>query len=264
MDERLIARKEAVPSGQEIALQPALALVLAEHLHNPAVRRQMIIPRLGLGDPGTICDLEHILPAVRVVLVGTEQPEISALHVQLHHVAQEPAHHACRFGGDGARCGQLHSVVTKIRKLQLPKQQATVRVRIGAHAAVAPGSKVGQVGPETTALVEEVLGLIALHPLFEKADVRLVLMHLAHRHLMGAPVILRALAIDLLRTGPALGRAQHDHWPAGPLRETVATRVRLDALDLADDLVQGRGHKLMHRCRLMPLDEIRRVAVAAE
>jgi XFP C-terminal domain len=35
-----------VPAGQEIALEPALALVLAEHLHDAPVRRQMIIPRL--------------------------------------------------------------------------------------------------------------------------------------------------------------------------------------------------------------------------
>ena len=38
VDERLVAGEEAVPAGQQIALQPALALVLAEHLHDAAVR----------------------------------------------------------------------------------------------------------------------------------------------------------------------------------------------------------------------------------
>jgi hypothetical protein len=28
-----------VPAGEEVALEPALALVLGEHLHDPAVRR---------------------------------------------------------------------------------------------------------------------------------------------------------------------------------------------------------------------------------
>ena len=38
VDERLVAREEAVPAGQQVALQPALALVLAEHFHHAAVR----------------------------------------------------------------------------------------------------------------------------------------------------------------------------------------------------------------------------------
>src|SRR5262245_4003503 len=87
VDERLIAREEAVPAGQEIALVPALALVLAEHLHHPPVGRQMIVPGKSVGEPGTIGDLKRILPAVRVVLVRTEKPKISFLHVQLHHIA---------------------------------------------------------------------------------------------------------------------------------------------------------------------------------
>ena len=43
-----------------------------------------------------------------------------------------------------------------------------------------------------------------------------------------------------------------------------STRIRFDALNFADDLVQGGGHQLVHLFRLMPLDEIRRVAIAAE
>jgi hypothetical protein len=86
VDERLIAREEAVPAGQEVALKPALALVLAEHLHHPPVGRQVIIPGISFRDPGTIGHLERILPAVRVILVRTEKPEIPFLHVQLHDV----------------------------------------------------------------------------------------------------------------------------------------------------------------------------------
>ena len=78
VDERLVAGEEAVPAGQQIALEPALALVLAEHLHHPAVGREVVVPREGLGDPGAVGDLEHVLPAVRVVLVGAEQPEVPA------------------------------------------------------------------------------------------------------------------------------------------------------------------------------------------
>jgi hypothetical protein len=37
VDERLVTVEEAVPAGQEVALEPALALVLGEHLHHAAV-----------------------------------------------------------------------------------------------------------------------------------------------------------------------------------------------------------------------------------
>ena len=32
-------------------------------------------------------------------------------------------------------------------------------------------------------------------------------------HLMGAPVVLHLEAVHVVRAGPALGRAQHDHGP---------------------------------------------------
>ena len=34
-----------MPAGQQIAFEPALAQVLAEHFHHPAVGRQMVVPR---------------------------------------------------------------------------------------------------------------------------------------------------------------------------------------------------------------------------
>src|SRR6516165_5540122 len=41
-------------------------------------------------------------------------------------------------------------------------------------------------------------------------------------------------------------------------------RIRFDALNFVDDLIQGGGHELVHLFRLMPLNEIRRVAIASE
>ena len=72
------------------------------------------------------------------------------------------------------------------------------------------------------------------------------------------------VAIDLFRTGPALRCAQHDHRPARTFLETVSTRIRFDALNFPDNLIQRGGHQLVHFFRLIPLDEIRRVAVTAE
>jgi hypothetical protein len=40
---RLVAVEQPVPAGQQVALQPALAQVLGQHLHHPAVAAQMVI-----------------------------------------------------------------------------------------------------------------------------------------------------------------------------------------------------------------------------
>lgn len=38
VDERLVAREEAMAAGQEITFEPALALVFTEHLHDASIR----------------------------------------------------------------------------------------------------------------------------------------------------------------------------------------------------------------------------------
>ena len=96
-----------MPAGQQIALEPALALMLAEHFHDPAIGCEMVIPRVGFCHPGTIGDLEDVLPAIGVVFVRAEKSEILCLHVQLHHIAEEPAHDAGGLGGDRAGAGTL-------------------------------------------------------------------------------------------------------------------------------------------------------------
>ncbi|TKS60902.1 MAG: hypothetical protein EWM73_03044 [Nitrospira sp.] len=64
VNERLVAGEEAVTSGQEIPFQPTLALVLAEHLHDPAVRREVVVVGIPIRHPGAVGHLQHILPAV--------------------------------------------------------------------------------------------------------------------------------------------------------------------------------------------------------
>ena len=88
--------------------------------------------------------------------------------------------------------------------------------------------------------------------------------HLGERHLVRAKGPFDRLSIDLLRAGPALRRAQHDHRPARALLEALRARLALNALDLRDDAVQSAGHQLMHRGRLLAFDHIRGVAVTAQ
>ena len=92
VDERLVGREEAVPAGQQIAFEPALQRVLAEHLHDPAVGRQLAaVGVLGevLAQPGLLGHLVDRGQPVRGVLVGAEDAEV--VRVVAHDVAQELA-----------------------------------------------------------------------------------------------------------------------------------------------------------------------------
>ena len=104
--------------------------------------------------------------------------------------------------------GHLDGIIAKVGQAQIFEQHAAVGVRIGAHAPLAFRRQRGHLSFESAILIEQLLGLVALHPLFENLYVRGIFMHLAHRYLVRAPVTFGALAIDLLGTSPAFGRAQ--------------------------------------------------------
>src|SRR5579871_5409580 len=91
-----------------------------------------------------------------------------------------------------------------------------------------------------------------------------IFVHLAHWHLMSAPVPLGSLAVDLFGAGPAFRRAHDDHRPDWATFETVAPRFLLNASDIADHCLERRGHELMHLLWIIALDEVRRIAVAAK
>src|ERR1700754_495235 len=93
-------------------------------------------------------------------------------------------------------------------------------------------------------------------------------MHLTHWDLVAAPITLGALAVDFLRTSPTLGRPQNNHRPPRPFYFSLPTfstgsRIGLNLFDLSNDLIEGRGHQLVHLCRLIPLHKMGFVTVAA-
>ena len=88
--------------------------------------------------------------------------------------------------------------------------------------------------------------------------------HRAHRHLMRPPVALLPLAVDLLGACPALRRAHDDHRPDRAFRKSFLPGVSLDAPDLADHGFERGRHEFVHHRRVIPFDEMRRVAVSAK
>ncbi len=91
------------------------------------------------------------------------------------------------------------------------------------------------------------------------------LVHVAHRHLVAAPVVLALLAVDLRRAGPALGRAQHDHRPRRTALDAARARRRPRSRWISATAASSvAAIAWCTVCGLAALDEVRLVAVALE
>ena len=88
VDEGLVAVEQAVPAGEQVALQPSLALVLGQHLHHPAGPGQVIVDLGGeeLGVPLFVGHVEDGLQSVGGGLVGAEDTEV--VRVEPNHLGQ--------------------------------------------------------------------------------------------------------------------------------------------------------------------------------
>jgi hypothetical protein len=122
VDEGFVAGEQAMPAGEQVALQPALAGVLGEHLHHPAVPGQVHVGRLDRVLPVLAGDLVDRAEPVGLGLVGSEDPEVAVRGVVAHHIPQEGAQHPGRLGHLRAGGVDLDGVVPEVGQLQRPGQ----------------------------------------------------------------------------------------------------------------------------------------------
>ena len=264
-NEGLVAVEQPVPAGQQIALQPTLALVLAEHRiqHTSGGREKFIIlyfPRV----PLTIGRFKDRAQQIRKRLIGTEDAEVTLILIQLGHVTQELAQHERILAVHGAGRRHLHRVNVEVGHAQIAKQKSPVGVRIGPHPPVALGRQFGQFRFETSIFIEQFLGLVALHPALKLRHMIGMLGIHQQRHLVRPEGSLDLQAIDRFWSCPALGRPEDDHRPARTHGVIIIPCVLLDLPDVLDGLVQGGGHELMHLFRLIPFHKVRRPAAASQ
>ena len=142
MNEGLIAIDEAVPPAQDIALQPPLHGVLAEHLHNPAAQGQFAavgILRKVLSQPDFLGDLVDCFKLVGLGLVRPEDPEV--LQVRPHHLPQQDAQGGDVPGHGLAGARHLDGELAEVRHIQGPPQKSPVGHGVGAHAPVPLGGQ---------------------------------------------------------------------------------------------------------------------------
>ena len=254
-----------MPPGEQVPFQPAEQRVLGQHLHDASIARELAavgVLRQHVGQPGFLAGLVDGLEPVRGGLVRSEDAE--ARHVVLHHIAQVLAEGLGVLVHRRAAGRDVDGVLANVRKPEVLAQQPAVGVRVGAHAPVALRRQGLELGDEPAVRVEQFLGLVAAHPVFEQLQVRRVVAHVGKRHLVRAPGPFHLVALDFLRSRPPLGGSQHDHRPAWADGVVRRAGLLLQGTNLADGLLQRRGHLLVHHGRIAAFHEIRRVAVADE
>ena len=204
-DERLVAVEQAVPPGQEIAFQPSLALVLAQHgVQHATIGAEELVVRHLARIPLPLGDLENGAEHIRECLVRAENAEIARLLIAGGDVAQElPQHHGV-LRGDGTGRRHVDGVSVKVGHPEVEQQRTTVGVRIGPHAPIACWRQLCEFGDQPSVLVKQLLGLVAPHPAFEVGHVLGVCCIHQDRDLMGAERPLDLQPIEHLGSGPAL------------------------------------------------------------
>ncbi len=231
VDERLVAVEQAMAAGEQVALEPALAEVLAEHLHHPPLGREMVVAGQTLGHPGAIGHLEYGAQAVGGGLVGA--PDAEAVGVAHDDVAQPRAEHARglarapfparaparRSRGSRAAPGRA-AAARRWRAGSRPCAACPGGPARRARGAARPARRTAPLGGRSAATAPSCARCSGL------------LARVGERHLMGAKGPLGRQPVDLLGSRPALGRAQHDHRPGRALPLAVGARAALDRGDL--------------------------------
>src|SRR5215471_4929045 len=171
VDKRLVARKQPMSSRQQIALEPTLAEMLTQHLHDVPVPREVNIVRLKALHPDAVSSLEDSVQTVGRCLVGTNQTKISISCIELHDVAQKRANNTRRLRLRRPRRRDCYGIGVKVRQPKLTPEQTTIGVRVEPHASISLGSEFSNVLHEPTRLIEQFFGAITAHPFFKLPQV---------------------------------------------------------------------------------------------
>jgi len=111
VDERLVAIEQTMAARQQVSLQPALALVLTEHLHHSPLPGQVFITGQHFALPLALRHFEQGLQAVGDRLVGSEMPEVRLLRIASQHLAQKAGEHTGVPDARHSGRGHIHVVV---------------------------------------------------------------------------------------------------------------------------------------------------------
>ena len=262
VDERLVAVEQAVPAGQQVALQPALAQVLRQHLHHPAVRREVIIARQDLTLERRSVTSKTSPSRFDAVSSGPNSRNVSGLAAITSRSQPPSTRVASRHAVPGL--GHRDRVVPEVRQGQVAQQQPAVGVRVRAHPPVVPRRAAAPAPAAACPGIEQLRRPVGPQPGLQLAR---------------CAGLVRAASIGTwcARHVPSTCSPSTTFGPvqpfgvrktmvghSGPGQVALVPRPPLDRLDLPDDGVHGRGELLVHQRGVIALDHVHRVPVSAQ
>ena len=262
VDERLVAAEQAVPAGQQVALEPALAGVLGQDLHHPARgARCSSVVRIS---PANTLSVTSYTASSRLDAVSSGPKIRKLLGVVAHHVDE------VRPPAPGSARGSTRPARSPRRRGRGSPAAAAVVSRPPLACGLAlirrsPGGRQRARAPTGRAVVvEELLGAVGPHPLLELRPVLVVLAGAGERHLVGAPRAFDRHAVD--HGGPVqpfgvtsriIGHGRRSTSPSSRAARQIS-RIVSCAWSM------GRGHLPVHVGGLVALDGETSVPVAAQ
>ena len=203
--------------------------MFAQDLEDPTVVGDVVVVGYRRADKAAILDLEDGAEPVGVDLVRAEEPEVSPPGVPGEGVAQKLAQLAGRLV---TLCGGLldgQRVAAEVGQVEVFEDPAAVGVRARAHAMVASRGEGGKLGDQATLLVEQLVGMVGMHPLLQHRELLRVGPDVRQRHLVGAEGALDGQAVHLVGPCPPLWGAQHYGRPARASGNAVLAPLALDS-----------------------------------
>src|SRR5829696_1966027 len=235
--------------------------MLAKDFHDATVRRLVFIDWRCLGDPDAIGNFKQSIKPVRRRLVWSNNPEVTFIQVEFHNVSQKAPENARCLCVNSSGSWNCHGVIAIVWQLQILEEQTAIRMRVGAHAALALRRQFGKFRSQLSCLVKQFLGLIAPQPLFQHSQVLRILCGLRQWDLMRTKCSLDRFAIDELWPGPTLRRAENNHGPLRASSTITLARISLNRSNLVKDRIESGRHQLMHCCGFVTFNEMRSIPV---
>ena len=159
-----------MPAGEQVALEPALAHVLAEHLHDAPVagrgHRRSAAP---LGQPRRSVTSNSAPRRLDAVSSGPKTRKLSAGCASMTSRRNAPS---TRVASASSVPGvpNVDGVVAEVGQGEVAQEQSAVGVRVRAHPPVALGASAARSGTSLPFVVEQLFRAVAAHPLFEHAQ----------------------------------------------------------------------------------------------
>src|SRR5581483_1454279 len=142
----------------------------------------MLIRGQDLRLPVAVGRLENGPQAVRCGLIRSEEAE--AVRIRTNDVAQILAEHPRRLAEARRRLGHPDRVVAEVRELEALEQQSAVGVWAGAHALLATGRQLADLGSHRPTFVKELVRAVGAHPRFKGGELLRIAAYARQRDLM--------------------------------------------------------------------------------